>query len=527
MTIYYYCRDNNTPSGGRKVIYQHVDILNSCGIDAIVVHEHPEFRVDWFENTTRITDLETWEPTWDDIVVVPETMGGDLESLKIADIPKVFFVQGPALMFVWGNDENPYYHPSTLGIMTVSDWATDMLRFAFPTIPIGRVYNSLDKIDWTDQKQKLVAYNPGKGFEYLQIATSIVNTRRQIPDWGAQSIEGQPADVREVLRNAALFAASSMHEGLGMLPLEAGAAGCGVVGFDGGGGRDYWQNFGFMYVPSGNFFELANTIEYAARMNVRTSQENAEKIKRNFSAERQKRSVLAYWHDIIEGFEMRRISVIIPSMGRAAQLRECLQQLIKSLDGIEHEIIVVIDKDMESVLAVQDLPIVLLFREEKAGALTAWNVGLRASQFRRPDDLFVLGADDLVFNPGWAEEVMRMAAYGDYIGLTYYENNDRDKWPTHYAVTRHFMLDHLNGSLAMACYHHNCTDLESWQRAVSAGGYVEGRQIVQHKHPAYGTAVWDETYRNGCGAHQGVDMELYRKRQAEGFPDDWEAAISE
>ena len=429
-------------------------------------------------------------------------------------------------MFCYGGGENPYN--STLGIMTVSDWASDMLRFAFPNVPVGRVYNRLDNgIDWTDKKQKLIAYNPGKGFEYLQIATEIVNNRRQFPDWGAQSIEGQPADVREVLSNAALFVASSMHEGLGMLPLEAGAAGCGVVGFDGGGGRDYWNHFGFMRVPSGDFFELANSIEYAARVNLRTSKDNAEKIRRNYSPERQRRSVLAYWHDMTDGFDSRRISVIIPSMGRAAQLRECVQGLIKSLDGIEHEIIVVIDRDWDSVLAVKDLPIGHIFREGKKGALTAWNEGLAASEFTRPDDLFVLGADDLVFNPGWAEEVMRIAAYGDYIGLTYYENGDREKWPTHYAVTRQFMIDNLNGSLAMACYHHNCTDLESWQRAVRAGGYVEGRQIIQHKHPAYGTAAWDETYRNGCGAHQGVDMELYHKRAAAGFPDDWEKAINE
>ena len=134
--------------------------------------------------------------------------------------------------------------------------------------------------------------------------------------------------------------------------------------------------------------------------------------------------------------------------------------------------------------------------------------------------LFVLGADDLVFNPGWYEELLRMSEYGEYIGLTYY-NRGHEHWPTHYAVQRGFCADHLNGSIGMEAYHHNCTDLESWARATRAGGYVEGQAYIEHRHPAFGTAPIDDTYRQGALYREKEDLAHYHERRRQGFPDSW------
>jgi glycosyltransferase involved in cell wall biosynthesis len=186
----------------------------------------------------------------------------------------------------------------------------------------------------------------------------------------------------------------------------------------------------------------------------------------------------------------------------------------------------VIDQDRESFEIVSDLPVVRIFRPGKGGALSAWNDGLKVSRNRGHNDLSVLGADDLVFNPGWYEEMLKTAETGDYIGLTYYQRGN-DRWPTHYAVTRKFMIDYLNGSLGMDAYHHNCTDLESWSRALIGHGYVEGREIIQHKHPAYGTAPIDQTYLDGAFFAEKDDLNLFYERKRQGFPNSWEPAITE
>src|SRR3954454_8941688 len=56
-TVYFVTPDYNLPSGGNRVIYRHVDILNSAGISACVVHQRRGFRCTWFNHDTRVTDV--------------------------------------------------------------------------------------------------------------------------------------------------------------------------------------------------------------------------------------------------------------------------------------------------------------------------------------------------------------------------------------------------------------------------------------------------------------------------------------
>ena len=52
--IFFICPDTNLPTGGVKQIYRQVDVLNSKGFNAYVLHRHYGFKCTWFNNQTQI-----------------------------------------------------------------------------------------------------------------------------------------------------------------------------------------------------------------------------------------------------------------------------------------------------------------------------------------------------------------------------------------------------------------------------------------------------------------------------------------
>ena len=53
-TVYYLSPDDNVPSGGIRMLYRHVDLLNATGRAAAILHAGRGFRADWFVNDTRV-----------------------------------------------------------------------------------------------------------------------------------------------------------------------------------------------------------------------------------------------------------------------------------------------------------------------------------------------------------------------------------------------------------------------------------------------------------------------------------------
>ena len=58
-TVYYLTPDDNTPRGGVRVMYRHVDLLNANGINAKVLHTRAGFRCTWFANTSTVVSAGT------------------------------------------------------------------------------------------------------------------------------------------------------------------------------------------------------------------------------------------------------------------------------------------------------------------------------------------------------------------------------------------------------------------------------------------------------------------------------------
>src|SRR6185312_15023609 len=91
--VYYLSPMETKPSGGVKVIYQHVDALQDLGIRAAVLHAKDGFRCDWFENQTPVVSAATVNPKANDTLAAPECYGPTLHLFP-PEIRKVVFNQG-------------------------------------------------------------------------------------------------------------------------------------------------------------------------------------------------------------------------------------------------------------------------------------------------------------------------------------------------------------------------------------------------------------------------------------------------
>jgi len=216
----------------------------------------------------------------------------------------------------------------------------------------------------------------------------------------------------------------------------------------------------------------------------------------------------------------RLASIIIPSKGRPYQLRDCVDGILATTAGYQIEIIIVVD-DLEGYAdLLKDYPVKLIHQDEP-GAIRGWNKGLKESQ----GEIVVMGADDLVFNPGWYEAMLAGFERGRFVGLTYF-TDQRGTWATHYAMTRDYLIEHNGGVLICPAYHHQYIDFEASARAMKAGEYIPVSPIIEHRHPAYGTAVWDQTYEQGCKKWAEADGIIHDRRVEAGYPDDFEAVIT-
>lgn len=132
----------------------------------------------------------------------------------------------------------------------------------------------------------------------------------------------------------------------------------------------------------------------------------------------------------------------------------------------------------------------------------------------------LLGADDLVFHPGWDTAALALAHRGFGVVGTDDMGNPtvkRGLHSTHPLVSREYVdscgtVDEC-GKILHEGYRHNWVDAELVETAKQRGGWVfcpDSR--VEHKHPFWGTAPDDDTYRAGR-EHYAADAQLFRQRQ--------------
>lgn len=132
-----------------------------------------------------------------------------------------------------------------------------------------------------------------------------------------------------------------------------------------------------------------------------------------------------------------------------------------------------------------------------------------------------LGADDLCFCHGWADEALEVAAvapYAQVIGTNDLGNPAvvRGEQATHSLVRTSYLargtIDEP-GKLLHEGYAHNWVDNELVGTARARGVFVfAAHSHVEHLHPSWGKAADDATYRLGMEQY-AADSQLFRVRE--------------
>ena len=246
-TVYYLVPDEPAPHGGVRVAYRHVDELNRMGWSASVLHTS-DSRARWFANSTRVTSSAAARLSSEDVLVVPEWYGPSLASID-PRLRVLVFNQGAYITFggidpATATAGAPYAGlPNLLGLMTVSQDSAELLRLAFPRLRVDvarpvvdpRLFHPGD-----GPREVALAYTPSRRPEELHLVLHLL--RAVGVDWPLVPISGlSEAEVAETLRRVPLYLSLSERDGFGLPPAEAMACGAYVVGYHGGGGKEFFD----------------------------------------------------------------------------------------------------------------------------------------------------------------------------------------------------------------------------------------------------------------------------------------------
>jgi glycosyltransferase involved in cell wall biosynthesis len=343
LSIYFLTPDYAFPSGGVRVIYRHVDILNAQGISAFVLHRKQGHRCSWFAHNTPVV-------YWDyslrrrahsklrkffrfeqpgkvyltggaasvigarDYLVLPEIYGPQ-EMIRMAPgTPKVILNQGCYLTFKhYPIDQTeriaPYRHPEFCGVLTNSQDGLDYLEYAFPALKIGRFHPAIDPelFVYRAIKKRQICFTTRKNQGIMQQVINILKLRNALRNFKLVPFSGIGQDeVASIFQDSAFYLSFATYEGFGLPPAEAMATGCVVIGFDGGGGKEFFRPEFSYPIETSDIVGFAATVErvlleydacpmaFAAK-----GRAAANFIRNHYAPEREKADVVDFWRGII------------------------------------------------------------------------------------------------------------------------------------------------------------------------------------------------------------------------------------
>jgi glycosyltransferase involved in cell wall biosynthesis len=333
-------------SGGVKMMYRHIELLNRHGYRAFALHTRKGFRLTHFAHQVPVVYWNTSLIQSDDIVVMPEYLGvwvnhnrstaglwGRLKKrfsknryrylaydLFHGPWAKVIYNQNPYYTFMGypvtpHRLSNPYDLTSCLGTICVSEENFRYLKFAFPERAVYRIFYAIDATRFQPQspKKQMIAYLSFKNRQDVTQVISLLGSRNKLRGFELTCVEGPEEVVAKAFGEASVMLNFGNIEGFGLPPAEAMLSGCVVVGYHGEAGREFMNPTTCFPIENGNIVSFVETVERVVAelsensLAFSSMRERARTfIRETYSHRAEEESVMTAWAALIAAHQLQK-----------------------------------------------------------------------------------------------------------------------------------------------------------------------------------------------------------------------------
>ena len=337
--LVFFCPSSIVPSGGVKQIYRNVKLLKDLGLNVILVLDnHGEYNKSWLKNDYNISPnynpnlfltlnknrLNTknflgslkikfkalvksflidssifWQVRKDDILVIPEIWTKDFRGV---------FPNNDIIIFnqnCFYTVNNYAYLENLKGVVTVSNYSNSFLQLIYHRDIVNRISLGIDTdtFSFGGKKKKIISYMSRKRPGDIEQILFLTKLCKDFNEWEFINVSNNSeSEVAEILKKSLIFLSTSDSEGFGLPPAEAMSCGCIVIGYDGGGGREFLNKGLSFNIQSGDilgYYNCLNKIVIDLNINLYCYDElrksASDFINKNYSLETEKISVQETW----------------------------------------------------------------------------------------------------------------------------------------------------------------------------------------------------------------------------------------
>lgn len=253
-------------TGGIKTAYRHVELLSDLGFDACVYQ--PDGTPSWFESRAKVMTARPFTPAPDDVLVFPEVLAGPIRELAQMRTPakKIMYCQNQYYMTLNGATAEGYAALGFTRFAASSIRAKEFLERVFHLKEVAIIPPPVDHRLFNPQAHKSgIALVPRKMPREAAVIRNIFGAKypslRSVP-WNAVDNRSE-RETAAALSGAAVCLSLGFLESLGLIALEAMAAGTIVVGFHGYGGMEYATDENGIWLPPDHLEETADALAAA------------------------------------------------------------------------------------------------------------------------------------------------------------------------------------------------------------------------------------------------------------------------
>ena len=256
----------NEITGGIKTAYRQVELLAALGFDACVYQ--PDGAPSWFESQAKVLTAQPFNPLPGDTLVFPEILVGPLRELAQLRTPaeKVLYCQNQYYMTLNGAVAQGYAEMGFRRFAASSTRAKAFMESVFGVQDVAIIPPYVDRDLFAPQTRKSgIALVPRKMPREAAVIRNIFQAKyphlRHV-SWNAVDSKSE-RETAAVLSGSLVCLSLGFLESLGLIALEAMAAGTIVVGFHGYGGLEYASDENGLWFPPDHLEETADALAEA------------------------------------------------------------------------------------------------------------------------------------------------------------------------------------------------------------------------------------------------------------------------